>query len=90
MSITDANSDSVRIDSAPAGYPVNLRLTVPFLPRSFFITLIIGPERRGSDRRREERQKHPINTWGNLATVAATWTVFSVAALFAVLVIAAL
>jgi len=79
-----------RNSPAPGAYPVNLRITIPFLPRSFFITLIIGPEKRGRDRLHEERQRHPINTWGNLATAVMMITVFAISALFTTFVIAAL
>lgn len=79
-----------RNNPAPGRYPVNLRVTVPFLPSPFFVTLIIGRERRGPVRRREERARHPVNTWGNLVTVATGWTVFSIATLFAVLVAGAM
>jgi len=81
MSTIDA-TNIARADAEPARYPVNLRITVPFVPKPFFITLIIGPERRGAERRRMERERHPINTWGNLAVALGAWTVFSIATLF--------
>ena len=90
MSIADANTDMTRAGARPGRYPVNLRVTIPFLPKPLFVTLIIGQERRGRHRLREERQKHPVNTWGNLATVVTSWTIFSIAALFAALVVSAL
>ena len=71
-------------------YPVNLRITIPFLPRSFFVTLIIGPEKRSRERLKEIRERYPINTWGNLATLVASWTVFCVAAFFVLLIATAL
>jgi hypothetical protein len=81
MSTLDA-TNAARADAEPTRYPVNLRITVPFVPKPFFITLIIGPERRGIERRRLERERHPINTWGNLAVAVTAWTVLSVATLF--------
>jgi hypothetical protein len=86
MTISDATA--LAADTTIARYPVNIRLTVPFLPRSFFVTLIVGPERRAPERRREERLRHPLTTRGNLATMIGGWTVFTVAALFAAFVIA--
>ena len=77
-----------RINAEPAQYPVNLRITVPFPFRPIFLTLIIGPERRGRERRRAERVRHPINTWGNLFAIVATWTIVVTAALFAAFVVA--
>lgn len=90
MALSDTQTDGRREDAAPAQYPVNLRFTLPFYPNAFFVTLIIGREKRGPERLREERARHQIQTWGNLFTVAATWTVFSIATLFAVLVVTAL
>jgi hypothetical protein len=82
--------DVLRANAEPARYPVNLRVTVPFLPKPFFITLIIGPERRGSERRRIERRRYPISTWGNLAVAVSACTVVSVATLFMAFVATAL
>ena len=83
---TASASSHARINAEPGRYPVNLRITIPFYPRSLFVTLIIGPERRGTDRLREERARHPVNTWGNLAVVVSAWSVFVVATLFAAFV----
>ena len=85
MSAIDA-AGAIRANTAPGHYPVNLRLTVPFLPRSFFITFIVGSERRGPQRLREERARHPVNTWGNVTTLVTLWVMFNVAALFVALV----
>ena len=76
--------------ASPGRYPVNIRLTVPFLPRPFFITLIVGPERRSPSRLRAERELHPLNTWGNFLLFVCTTTVVTTATLFASLVFAAL
>ena len=85
-----ANTDGLSrvVPPTPARYPINLRITIPFLPRSFFVTVIIGQEKRGPDRLREERRRHPINTWGNVLAVTIALGVVSIAALFAALVAA--
>jgi hypothetical protein len=88
MALVQSNLGIARPDATPSRYPVNIRITIPFFPRPFFLTLIIGSERRGRDRLREERKRHPLNTWGNLATFILSWTVFSVAALFGAFVMA--
>ncbi len=90
MAITETSAAFQRGDRMPERYPVNLRFTIPFFPRPLFVTLIIGRVKRGAERLREERARHPINTWGNLLTVVASWTVFSIATLFAVLVVSTL
>ena len=76
--------------TAAGRYPVNIRLTIPFLARPVFLTLIIGRERRGPDRLRQERRLHPLNTWGNLLTFVVTWSMFTIAALFTAFVMASL
>jgi hypothetical protein len=87
MSAIDA-AGAIRAQAVPSRYPVNLRLTVPFVPQSFFVTFIVGSERRGPQRLREERARHPVNTWGNLATIVSLWAVFNIAVLFVALVAA--
>jgi hypothetical protein len=77
---------AIRANATPGNYPVNLRFTVPFFPRSFFVTFIMGREKRGHDRLREERARHPISTWGNLVTVSTVLATIQVALLFAVLI----
>jgi hypothetical protein len=79
-----------RAGVVPGHYPVNLRVTIPFYPQPLFVTLIIGREKRNPDRLREERERHPLQTWGNLVALATTWSVFCIAGLFAVLVFTAL
>ena len=90
MATTDATDARPRSYTQPGNYPVNIRMTIPFLPRRIFITLIIGPERRGRDRLKAEREMCPLDTWGNMATLVSGWTVFTVAALFAAFVLATL
>jgi hypothetical protein len=90
MSTTEAADSRARPYSQPGHYPVNIRVSIPFLPRRIFITLIIGPERRGRERLKAERELCPLGTWGNMATLVSGWTVFIVAALFAAFVVAAL
>ena len=47
-------------------HPVNIRLTIPLLFRSYYLTIVAGPERRSRERRISERQKHPLFTPGNI------------------------
>ncbi len=90
MSTTDGADARARSYTQPGNYPVNIRMTIPFLPRRIFITLIIGPERRGRDRLKAEHEMCPLGTVGNMATLFSGWTVISVAALFAAFVLATL
>ena len=71
-----------RIEAAPSRYPVNLRCTIPFYPRPLFLTLIIGREKRGPERLRAERERHPIDTWGNIAFAFSMGGVASITLMF--------
>ena len=49
---------------------VNIRITIPFLVDSYYLTLVAGAERRSPERRAEERRKHPLLTIGNVSVMA--------------------
>ncbi len=85
METLDTSAAFQRRDPVRGRYPVNLRFTIPFYPHRLFVTLIIGREKRGPERLREERARHPLHTWGNLFALVTSWTVLSIAALFAAL-----
>jgi len=87
---TAEGTEVSRAHAAHSFYPINIRVTVPFAPRPFFITLIAGTERRGAERLRQERARHPINTWGNLATFVVASTICATAMFFGSLILAAL
>ncbi len=48
----------------PIPHPVNLRVTLFGL---FYFVVLAGPERRSPERRAEERERHPLRSWGNIA-----------------------
>ena len=79
-----------RAETAPSRFPVNIRITVPLLPRPLFVTLIIGKEKRGTARRLEERRRHPIHSWGNVAAFVVASTLGGIAVLFVAFVLASL
>lgn len=41
-------------------HPVDIRLSLPFWRRRFYLVFIAGPERRSAGRRAHERRKHPL------------------------------
>jgi hypothetical protein len=47
-------------------HPVNIRITLPTPWGRIFLLLLAGSERRGPVRRRVERARHPLATFGNL------------------------
>ena len=48
------------------GHPVNIRLSVPFFSRRFYLTVIAGQERRPAERLKADRSKHPLATRANI------------------------
>jgi len=47
-------------------HPINIRVTLPFIGRRFFITLVGGQEHRGTDRILRERTANPLGTPTNI------------------------
>ncbi len=45
--------------------PVNIRFSLPAFGRRYFLTIIGGVERRGAQRRTQERTKFPLRTVAN-------------------------
>ena len=74
------------------GHPVDIRLTIPLPFRSFYVTIVAGPERRAKERRAGERKKHPLLTLGNLTVylIAGSICGFAMLGLIQILFIEAL
>ncbi len=49
--------------------PVDIRLSVPFIWRRFFVVFLAGPERRSPERLSRGRVKHAFWTVANVCTV---------------------
>ena len=45
--------------------PINIRFSLPAFGRRYFLTIIGGAERRGTQRRAQERTKFPLRTVAN-------------------------
>jgi hypothetical protein len=55
---------------------VNIRLTLPLLPKCWYITVLGGPEKRTAARRKVERARNPVRTAGNMAFIFVTALTF--------------
>ena len=55
---------------------VNIRFTLPLLPKRWYVTVLGGPERRTVERRRIERARNPLRTAGNMAFIFVTALIF--------------
>ena len=67
------------------GHPVDIRVSIPLLFGRYYLSLFGGPEKRGSHRRLEERQRHPFHRLGNYLFIA----VLAALAIYAVVLIQA-
>ena len=60
---------------------VNIRLSLPLLPKRWYFTVLGGPERRTAARRQAERTRNPVRTAGNMAFIfVAALTFYGVGA----------
>ena len=59
-----------RVLASPASRrpPINIRLTVPFLRRRYFMTFLAGRERRSAERLKQDRAKHALWTFANVCS----------------------
>jgi hypothetical protein len=63
--------------AAPARrLPIDIRITVPFFRRGFFITFLAGPEHRSAERLKEERAKHALWTVANVCCFVFLFVLF--------------
>lgn len=63
--------------------PVNIRFSVPFIHRRFYVTIVSGKERRSAERRAKERHKYPLRTIANVFFFVGAATVFYALAVIA-------
>lgn len=55
---------------------VNIRVSLPLLPKRWYFTVLGGPERRTAERRQVERTRNPVRTAGNMAFIFVTALTF--------------
>ncbi len=62
-------------------HAINIRLTIPMLAGSFYLTIVAGHERRSAERQRAERHLHPLLKIGNVVMFLVFGTVVGLALL---------
>lgn len=62
-------------------HPLNIRISVPFLNRRYYVTVVGGEEKRSLERRRHDRHRYPLRTVANVFFVLGIGTVFYAVAL---------
>ena len=60
--------------------PVNIRFTLPFFGKKYYITVVSGSERRSDERRARERHRYPLRSLANVFFFVGLATVFYMAA----------
>ena len=65
-------------------HPVNIRLTIPFVGRYFYLTVVGGTGNRSRERRADERHQYPLRTLANVFFFVGVGILFYVAALVAI------
>ena len=66
--LTAEQRDAIHLavcDSSLRHPPINIRFSLPAFGRRYFLTIIGGIERRGAQRRAQERTRHPLRTIAN-------------------------
>jgi hypothetical protein len=52
-------------------HPIDMRLSIPTLFSRYYLVLVGGEERRGVERRADEKLRHPFRTFGNFLFLGA-------------------
>lgn len=62
-------------------HPIDIRISLPFVNRRFYFTVVAGQERREKQRRHQDRHAYPLLTAGNVMFTLGITTLFCIAAL---------
>ena len=69
-SLTDHQRDALVASAEKCGWtrhPADLRLSIPFFTKHFYMVLLAGEERRSKERLAIERKRYPIATIANFS-----------------------
>ena len=73
--IKEALAEAVR--PRPWGdHPIDIRLSIPLPFGRYYLALVLGPERRNPERRKEEGKSRPVMTAANIFFILAIIFVF--------------
>ncbi|WP_069186528.1 hypothetical protein [Candidatus Terasakiella magnetica] len=59
-------NEAVEEPSWTSKHPINIRLSIPFIKKQYYLTIVGGREKRSQERRFEERSSHPLRTFMNM------------------------
>ncbi|NQU61348.1 MAG: hypothetical protein HQ512_09475 [Rhodospirillales bacterium] len=63
-------------DPAWSKSPVDIRFSLPFFGKKFYVTVVGGSEKRGNERLAEDRHKYPLRTLANIFFFIGLATLF--------------
>jgi len=69
-------------DSSWTGSPVNIRFSLPFFGKKYYVTVVGGAEKRGPERQIKDRNEYPLRTVANVFFFIGLATMFYLLALF--------
>lgn len=64
-----------------ATHPIDIRISLPFMRKRFYFTVVAGQERRRTDRLAQDRQVYPLAKAGNILFSLGIATLVTLAAL---------
>ncbi len=74
--------DAARVAAAwSRKHHVDIRLSVPFFGRRFYLTVVSGGEKRGNERRKQDRHHYPLRTAANIFFFVGSGAAFYAVAL---------
>lgn len=73
-----------------SAHPVNIRVSMPFIRRRYYITIVGGEEKRSTERRGHDRNRYPLRTAANVFFFLGIGAIIYAAALIALAVKATL
>lgn len=59
-------------------HPIDIRCSIPIW-RRFYISLVVGPEKRTEERLEENQEAHPLMIFGNIVLIAVSITAVGLA-----------
>lgn len=59
-------------------HPIDIRCSIPIW-RRFYISLVVGPEKRTEERLEEDQEAHPLMIFGNIVLIAVSITAVGLA-----------
>jgi len=77
----DHRFGDIKLPSAWVTHPIDIRVSIPFVHKRFYFTVVAGQERRQPDRLHRDRSTYPLVTAGNVMFSLGVTTLLVIAAL---------